>query len=301
MIKKPLITGIGEALYDLLPIGPVLGGAPLNAALQAHQIGLYLGGQGVMVSRIGQDELGSSLIKKLQEHGMDHTFLQQDTNADTGTVNITLNGTEPEYEITENVAWDNLEWSEQLSNLANRCDAICFGTLGQRLEPAKSTIQKFIRTATQANRLLDVNLRQKYFSRDILDVGFQSASIVKMNEAELPIVSAILNLPKNKSTIPKIIDHYSLDLFVLTRGKLGTKIYSHDEIVEGIPAYFSPEEKADSVGAGDACSAAILHGVVRGWNLQKIANLANQLGAYVASRSGATPKLPLEILSEWKT
>ena len=301
MTKKPLITGIGEALYDLLPVGPVLGGAPLNAALQAHQIGLYLGGHGVMVSRIGQDELGRSLIKRIKEHGMDHTFLQKDTNSGTGTVNITLNGTEPEYEITENVAWDKLEWSESLSNLANRCDAICFGTLGQRLEPAKSTIQKFIRTATQANRLFDVNLRQKYFSRDILDVGFHSASIVKMNEAELPIVSATLSLPEDKSTIPQIIDRYSLDLFVLTRGKLGTKIYSLDEIVEGMPAYFNPEEKADSVGAGDACSAAILHGVVRDWPLQKTANLANQLGAYVASRSGATPNLPLEILSEWQT
>jgi fructokinase len=122
-----------------------------------------------------------------------------------------------------------------------------------------------------------------------------------MNEAELPIVSAILSLPEDKSTIPQIIDRYSLDLFVLTRGKLGTKIYSLDEIVEGMPAYFNPEEKADSVGAGDACSAAILHGVVRDWPLQKTANLANQLGAYVASRSGATPNLPLEILSEWQT
>ena len=301
MTNNPLITGIGEALYDLLPVGPVLGGAPLNAALQAQQIGLYLGGHAVMVSRIGQDELGRSLTKRLKEHGMDHTFLQQDTNASTGTVNITLNGTEPKYEITENVAWDKLEWSESLSNLADSCNAVCFGTLGQRLEPAKSTIQKFIRTATQATRLFDVNLRQKYFSKDILDVGFHSASIVKMNEEEMPIVSTILSISKDKSTIPQIIDHYSLDLFVLTRGKLGTKIYSHDEIVEGIPAYFSPEEKADSVGAGDACSAAILHGVARSWPLQKTANLANQLGAYVASRSGATPNLPPEILSEWQT
>ena len=301
MTKNPLIAGIGEALYDLLPVGPVLGGAPLNAALQAHQIGSYLGGHAVMVSRIGQDELGRALTKKLKEHGMDHTFLQQDKNTGTGTVNITLNGTEPEYEITENVAWDKLEWSDSLSNLANKCNAVCFGTLGQRLDPAKSTIQKFIRTASQAIRLFDVNLRQKYFSKDILDVGLHSASIVKMNEEELPIVSKILSLSLEKSTIPQIIDYYSLDLFVLTRGKLGTRIYSHDFIVDGMPSHFNPEEKADSVGAGDACSAAILHGVARNWPMQKTANLANRLGAYVASRSGATPNLPPEILKEWQT
>ena len=301
MTNNPLITGIGEALYDLLPVGPVLGGAPLNAVFQANQIGLHLGGKAVMVSRIGEDELGKSLFKKIKEHGMDHTFIQQDPNADTGTVSITLNLTEPEYEITKNVAWDKLEWNESLSDLANRCNAVCFGTLGQRAEPAKSTIQKFIQTATQANRLFDVNLRQNYFSKDTLDTCFQFSSIVKMNEEELPIVSTILGLTKDKSPILQIIDHYNLDLFVLTQGKLGTRIYSNGMIVEGMPVQFIPEENADSVGAGDACSAAILHGTTRKWPLQKTANLANQLGAYVASRSGATPNLPPEILSEWQT
>ncbi len=300
MTNQPLIAGIGEALYDLLPVGPVLGGAPLNAALQAHQIGIHLGGEAVMISRIGNDELGRSLTENLKERGMDHTFIQQDPNTMTGTVNVTLNGTEPEYEITQNVAWDKLEWCDLLDNLANQCSAICFGTLGQRIEPARSTIQRFIKTATQANRLFDVNLRQEYYSKSILETGLQAASIVKMNKEELPVVASLFNLPSDESSISQFMDCYNLDLFVLTHGKFGTKIYSNNTIVKGEPAHFTPEEKADSIGAGDACTAAILHGTSRCWPLQKTANFANHMGAYVASRSGATPHLPSEILTEWK-
>ena len=301
MTESPLIVGLGEALYDLLPVGPVLGGAPLNAAVQAHQIGRHLGGQAVMASRIGDDELGQALAENLASRGMDDTVLQRDSNAPTGTVKVTLRGTEPEYEIIQNVAWDRLEWDDTLTRLAKRCDAVCFGTLGQRLEPARSTIQQFIETAAQAVRLFDVNLRQHYFSKDVLESGFRSASIVKMNEEELPVVAPLLDASAGETAIAQLIDRFGLDLFVLTRGKLGTKLFSGAETVEGQPARFELEKNADSVGAGDACSAAILHGSVRAWPLQRTADLANQLGAYVASRSGATPELPAALLRYWQS
>ena len=120
MTDTPLIVGLGEALYDLLPVGPVLGGAPLNAAVQAHQIGRFLGGYAVMASRIGNDELGQALVDTLQARGMDTTPLQRDPEAPTGTVKVTLRGTEPEYEIIEDVAWDRLDWDDTLERLDER-------------------------------------------------------------------------------------------------------------------------------------------------------------------------------------
>ncbi|HBT22573.1 MAG TPA: carbohydrate kinase [Verrucomicrobiales bacterium] len=298
MTDTPLIVGLGEALYDLLPVGPVLGGAPLNAAVQAHQIGRFLGGYAVMASRIGNDELGQAMVDTLQARGMDTTPLQRDPEAPTGTVKVTLRDTEPEYEIIEDVAWDRLDWDDTLERLAKRCDAVCFGTLGQRLQPARATVQRFVETAGQAARLFDVNLRQHYFSGDVLAAGFTAASIVKMNEEELPVVAPLLDATGDESAIAQLINQFELELFVLTRGRHGTKLFTRSETVEGRVARFKLEENADSVGAGDACSAAVLHGTVRGWPLQQTADMANQLGAYVASRSGATPELPEGLLGD---
>ena len=144
-------------------------------------------------------------------------------------------------------------------------------------------------------RLFDVNLRQDYFSAELLEVGCRAASIVKMNEAELATVAPLLGLAQ-AAEIRQLIEHFDLDLFVLTRGKLGTELHTADSVTLGQMAQFAPEPDADSVGAGDACSAAILHGAVRRWPLQQTADLANRLGAFVASRRGATPELPAELL-----
>ena len=289
----PLIVGLGEALYDLLPAGPALGGAPLNAAVQSHQ----LGNNAVVASRIGHDALGQALLGDLAKRGMDTSFIQRDSDAPTGTVEITLRDGEPDYEIVRGVAWDRLAWDESLAGLAKRCDAVCFGTLGQRLESARSTIQQFAAAASLAVRLFDVNLRQDYFSAELLEDGCRAASIVKMNEAELATVAPLLGLGQT-AEIRQLIEHFDLDLFVLTRGKLGTELHSADSVVLGQAAQFTPEPDADSVGAGDACSAAILHGAVRRWPLQQTADLANRLGAFVASRKGATPELPAKLLPD---
>ncbi len=288
--SPPLIVGLGEALYDLLPAGPALGGAPLNAAVQAHQ----LGNNSVVASRIGRDALGQSLLDDLVDRGMDTVFIQSDDDAATGTVAITLHDGEPEYDIHSGVAWDRIAWDKSLSSLAKRCDAVCFGTLGQRLEPARSTIQQFVTTANQAVRLFDVNLRQDYFSAELLEAACRAASIVKMNEAELAIIAPLLGLVQ-KEEIWQMLEHFDLDLFVLTRGKLGTALYTANSVTLGQPVRFAAEPEADSVGAGDACSAAILHGATHHWPLQQTADLANRLGAFVASRKGATPELPTDL------
>ncbi len=290
--SPPLIVGLGEALYDMLPAGPALGGAPLNAAVQAHQ----LGNNAVVVSRIGRDALGQALLDDLAGRGMDTNFIQRDPHAPTGTVEVTLQDGEPEYDIKRGTAWDCLAWDEPLAGLAKRCDAVCFGTLGQRLEPARSTIRQLVTAASQAVRLFDLNLRQDYFSAALIEAGCRAASIVKMNEAELATVAPLLGLGQAEE-IRQLIEHFDLDLFVLTRGKLGTTLHSANSVVVDQPARFAPEPDADSVGAGDACSAAILHGTVRRWPLEQTADLANRLGAFVASRHGPTPKLPADLLA----
>ncbi|MDP7013145.1 MAG: carbohydrate kinase [Verrucomicrobiota bacterium] len=289
--SAPLIVGLGEALYDLLPSGPALGGAPLNAAVQSHQ----LGNRAVVASRIGGDALGQALLDDLGKRGMDTAFIQRDPDAPTGTVEVILRNGEPEYDIIRDVAWDRLVWDEPLAGLAKRCDAVCFGSLGQRLEPARSTIRQFADAASQAVRLFDVNLRQDYFSAELLEAGCRAASIVKMNEAELATVAPLLGLGQAEP-IPALLRRFDLDLFVLTRGRDGTVLHTGNAVVTGQPAPFKPEPDADSVGAGDACSAAILHGAVRRWPLKKTADLANRLGAFVASRKGATPPLPADLL-----
>ncbi len=288
----PLIVGLGEALYDLLPAGPALGGAPLNAAVQAHQ----LGNHAVVASRIGRDALGQALLDDLAGRGMDTSFIQRDLHAPTGTVKITLRDGEPEYDITRGAAWDRLAWEEPIAGLAKRCDAVCFGTLGQRLEPAQSTIRQFVTAASQAVRLFDVNLRQDDFSAELLEAGCRAASIVKMNEAELATVAPLLGLAQAEP-IPALMERFKLGLFVLTRGKDGTALHTADSITLGQAARFATEPDADSVGAGDACSAAVLHGTVRRRPLQQTADLASRLGAFVASRHGPTPILPADLLA----
>ena len=288
--SPPLIVGLGEALYDLLPTGPALGGAPLNAAGQSHQ----LGNRAVVASRIGGDALGQALLHDLTTRGMGTAFIQRDPDAPTGTVEVILRNGEPEYDIVRNVAWDRLAWDESLASLAKQCDAVCFGTLGQRFEPAHSTIRQFA-AASQSVRLFDLNLRQDFFSAELLEAGCRAASIVKMNETELATAVPLLGLGQAEP-IPALLKRFDLDLFVLTRGRDGTVLHTGNAVVTGQPAPFKPEPDADPVGAGDACSAAILHGAVRRWPLQKTADLANRLGAFVASRQGATPPLSVDLL-----
>lgn len=306
MTAGPLVVGLGEALFDVFPERSILGGAPLNVAVQAHQLLAPLGGQGVPVSRIGNDELGKRLQAELADRGVPLSGMQIDPEHSTGTVIVTLHGNEPQYEIVEGVAWDFLTWSDELEALADQCHAVTFGTLGQRSEPARSTVQRFVMRARQALRLFDVNVRQHYYDAGVLRQSCEVATVVKLNEHELPIVHQALGLPdvsaafhdevRTDRMVEDIMAGFMLDAVALTRGARGTVLYESGQKVEGQIVSYPAAERADSVGAGDACSAGLIVGMLMHQPVQEVVDLANHLGAYVASQSGATPPLPKELI-----
>jgi fructokinase len=299
------IVGLGEALFDVFPDGrQVLGGAPLNAAVHAHQMAAMLGagGCGIPASRIGQDELGGRLLGELTARGVPTIGLQHDPDRPTGQVRVTLQGNEPTYEIVEDAAWDRLEFTDDWRDLARACAAVCFGTLAQRSPPARMSIERFLESAPHAIRMLDVNLRQHYFSAELIRRSCEWATVVKLNEHELPRVHQLLGLTSGTASLDEqaalLRVEFGLQAVVLTRGALGTALYTAGGKTQGEPVRFPPQPDADSVGAGDACAAGILIGMLLGWPAARIVALANTVGAYVAAQAGATPELPLGLLAQ---
>jgi fructokinase len=299
------IIGLGEALFDVFPDGrQVLGGAPLNAAVHAHQMAALLdgGGRGIPASRIGDDELGRRLVEELTARGVPTLGLQHDRDRPTGQVLVTLHGCEPSYEIVEDAAWDRIEFSADWSDLARVCDAVCFGTLAQRSPPARGAIERFLDCAPQAIRMFDVNLRQHYFSAELIRGSCTRATVVKLNELELPQVHQLLGLAQGARAIDDqaaaLREHFGLEAVVLTRGAAGTALYTSGGKTDGDPVRDPPHPEADSVGAGDACAAGILIGMLLGWPAERIVKLANRAGAYVATQPGATPQLPPALFAD---
>jgi fructokinase len=299
------IIGLGEALFDVFPDGrQVLGGAPLNAAVHAHQMAAVLGAGacGIPASRIGQDELGRRLTGELTARGIPTIGLQHDPDRPTGQVRVTLHGNEPSYEIVEDAAWDRLEFSDTWTDLARACDAVCFGTLAQRSPPARATIQRFLESARHARRMFDVNLRQHYFSAELIRRSCERATVVKLNEQELPRVHQLLGLTSGAASLDEqattLLVYFGLEAVVLTRGAAGTVLYTLVGKTQGEPVRFPAQPDADSVGAGDACAAGILVGMLLGWPAARTVALANAVGAYVAAQAGATPHLPPSLLAE---
>ena len=295
------IVGLGEALFDIFPDRQVLGGAPLNAAVHAHQLAAVRGGRGVIVSRLGQDELGKRAQNELTGRSISTEYIQMDPDHSTGKVHVTVDEDgQPDYEIVEHVAWDWLQWDPDLEHLARHCDAVCFSGLAQRQNQTRSSIHRFVTEAAQAVRLFDLTLRQHFYDQRMLRHSCELANVVKLNLEELDVLSAQINLPGKSidAQIRTLIDTFALNQAVLTRGAEGTVIYTRSRRYEGEPVHYEPAKHADSVGAGDACTAAILVGAVLRLPVPKILQLANHAGAYVASVPGATPTLPATILQQ---
>ena len=181
-----IVVGLGEALFDLLPAGPVLGGAPLNVAVHAHQ----LGAEGILVSRVGRDEFGDRIRKELASRSMSADHLQTDPDRPTGTVQVTLRNGEPQYDIVPDVAWDAIDFTADLEALASRCAAVCFGSLAQRGSRSSAAILRFLDRAGRAVRLFDVNLRQRYYSRGVLTAGLERSTMVKLSKPFSSVSSA---------------------------------------------------------------------------------------------------------------
>lgn len=285
--KRHIVVGLGELLWDLLPAGRQLGGAPANFAY----ITSLLGDEGIPASRLGQDALGEEAILRLRELGLPTAFIQEDVDHLTGTVQIEVDAAgQPRFEISESVAWDFLEWTPQWQRLAQQADAVCFGSLAQRSEHSRVTIRKFVLAAQQRNalRIFDVNLRQNFFTAQVLAESMRLATLVKLNHEELPRLMRLFELDhhREEDSARRLLSLHDLKLVCITRGNGGSLLVSAAECSEH-PGF--KVKVADTVGAGDAFTAALVHGYLRGTSLAQINENANRVGAWVASHSGATP------------
>ena len=299
-----IIAGLGEALYDVFPDHQVLGGAPLNMAVHAHQLGQPLGGTATVISRVGQDVLGRQIIAELSARGMDRQYLQTDPDRSTGTVAVTVDADgQPTYNIVRDVAWDMIQFDPDLEYLAQNCHAVTFGTLAQRVAQSRNTIYRFLDATRRAIRLFDVNLRQDYYDNRIIRRSCELADAIKLNEEELPVVMRELGLSRITAgsddvngMCQALIDEFELRFVAYTRGEHGTVLYRPGERYEDTAVSYPPVDRADAVGAGDVCTAALLIGAIKSWPPEKTVKTANHLGAYVASQPGGTPILPDELV-----
>jgi fructokinase len=288
---KHLIVGLGEMLWDLFPEGKQMGGAPANFAY----ITSLLGNRGIAASRLGQDDLGCEATDRLTDLGLEATFLQQDAEHPTGTVRVTVDEHgQPCFEISKSVAWDYLEWTPQWQSLAAQADAVCFGSLAQRSPQSQATIQRFLQaTRPQCLRVFDVNLRQNFYNAEILSASMKVASIVKLNHEELPKIMRLLTSGEmlsgsgsEESSARRLLDLYRLQLICVTRGNHGSLLV-RGKVCDAHPGF--RVKVADTVGAGDAFTAALVREYLRGSSPAEMNETANQIGAWVASESGATP------------
>lgn len=279
------IVGLGEVLWDDLPTGKMLGGAPANFAYVSAQ----LGNHGIIASRVGSEESGREILEKFRVVGVDESHIQIDEEHPTGNVSVALDGGQPSYKIIENVAWDFLEITDDWRELAEKADAVCFGSLAQRNEVSRETIMDFLTyTRLETRRIFDVNLRQSFYSFEILRDSFSAANVVKLNHEELPKICEFFEIEgaDENEKAQNLYRHFDLNFLCLTRGANGSLLISGDETDEhsGIKT-----EISDAIGAGDAFTAAMTHGILRDWNLEQINDFANKTGAFVASQIGAMP------------
>jgi fructokinase len=282
------IVGIGELLWDLLPAGKVRGGAPANFAYHAHA----LGAKGSLITRVGSDALGRDLINELHALGLPTETVQVHGAAPTGTVTVKLlAGGQPQFTVNDGVAWDRIELAAPALNDVAAADAVCFGSLAQRNNPSRSTIQKLVAAApASALKIFDINLRQNYYTREIIEQSFALANILKLNDGELPMVAAMCGLSGTpEKQLQQLAQRFHLRLVAFTRGAQGSLLYSEGEWFDhpGVRATIK-----DTVGAGDSFTAALTVGLLAKMPLPEINQHANELAAFVCSQAGATPPLP---------
>jgi fructokinase len=290
------LIGIGEVLWDLLPAGPQLGGAPANFACHARM----LGAEAMLVSRIGSDELGREATNCLTAIGLPTETIEVDGTLPTGTVSVTLETDgQPRFTIREPVAWDAIAGSPTARRASEGADAICFGTLAQRSEPSRSTIRALVSACLEpALRVLDINLRQPYFSRDLIEESLGSANILKVNDAELAQLAEMFRLTgEERSQLSQLAGRFDLRLVAYTRGARGSLLLSNGRWSEHVGVR---TKVVDTVGAGDAFTAALTIGLLAGWALDEINQRANEIAAFVCSQPGATPKLPSELCAPFQ-
>ena len=282
---KNIIVGLGEILWDVFPERKVLGGAPANFAYHASQFGF----NGYAVSAIGNDLLGKEILKSLEEKELN--YLIEQTDFPTGTVKVQLDGRGiPTYEITENVAWDNIPFTTRLENLAKNTTTVCFGSLAQRNEVSRATIHKFLDLMpADSLKVFDINLRLKYFSKDIIIDSLNKASALKINDEEIVKIAEIFELQgTDEELCQQLLDKYKLKFLILTKGTRGSYVLTpYEKSFLATPKVTI----ADTVGAGDSFTAAFVASYLNGRSIAQSHQLAVEVSAYVCQQHGAMPRL----------
>ena len=290
-MKNEIVVGIGEALWDVLPEGRKLGGAPANFAYHVSQFGL----ESYIVSAVGDDALGKEITDKFTEKKLNH--IVETVPYPTGTVQVELdpNGV-PQYEIKEDVAWDNIPFTPQIEALAKRTRALCYGSLAQRNEVSRQTINRFIDAMPKTDDtmiIFDVNLRQRYYTKDVLDASMRKCNVLKINDEELVTISRMLGYPGTdlQSKCWILLGRYNLKMLILTCGVNGSYIFT-----SGNMSYLATPmvEVADTVGAGDSFTATFTSSIIKGLGVAEAHRRAVNVSAFVCTQHGATPVLPKE-------
>lgn len=284
---KQYIVGLGEALWDVLPEGKKLGGAPANFAYHAGQYGL----ESIAISALGEDKLGDETINELEQKGLN--YLMPRVPYPTGTVQVTLDDEGvPTYDIKENVAWDNIPFNDQIKAVAENCRAVCFGSLAQRNIVSRQTVQAFL-DATPADclRVFDINLRQNFYTKETIAESVKRCNVLKINDEELVQIGRMFGYPgldiSNKCWL--ILGKYNLDMLVLTCGVNGSYVFTPGNVS------YQPTPQvqvADTVGAGDSFTGSFCAAILRGLSVTEAHKLAVEVSAYVCTQNGAMPAIP---------
>jgi fructokinase len=289
------VVGIGEVLWDVLPAGPQLGGAPANFACHARSLGAQAG----VITRVGNDDFGREIIRRLGKMDIDPGAVQVDELAPTGRAVVALQaGGVPQFSIAENVAWDHLVVDVAARQRVQTAHAICFGSLAQRHPAAAETIQKLVaQSAPGVLKIFDVNLRQNFYTREIIEQSLKLAGVVKLNDQELAVLARLFELGDSpKSQVENLAQRFRLELVAVTLGGQGSLLHQSGQWSE-LPA--NRVIIRDTIGAGDAFTAALVMGLLHGMPLARIHRLATDVAGFVCSQPGATPVLPADLCRQF--
>jgi fructokinase len=290
-MKRPLVTGIGELLWDILPDGRRVGGAPANFAYHARQ----QGADAFVVSAAGTDADGQAIFHELKSRGLSTEYISTVPDHHTGTVSVELTDGIPSYTIHAPVAWDFIPFSEKLAELASRTDAVCFGTLAQRGEESAKTIRRFLlNTRPDCLKMLDINLRQNFFSADLIKASLSICDFLKISDEEFPIVAEILGIKGGADIVAaELINRYDLKYLALSKGADGSVLYDGKNSIS-VSAY-DHGPKVDTVGCGDSFTAALVSGLLLNVSPEKSMLHASKVAGLVCASNGAMPEVPEEL------
>ena len=292
-MNKRYVVGLGEVLWDVLPDGKKLGGAPANFAYHAGQFGLDT----LAVSALGKDALAEETIAALDDRSLKYLLPRVDYPTGTVQVTLTVDGI-PTYEIKENVAWDNIPYTPELAEIASNCRAVCFGSLAQRNVTSWATIRQFLdNTPTDCLKVFDINLRQQFYTKDVIEESLKRCNILKINDEELVIIKRMYGYDDldMRGICEKILADYQLKMLVLTCGTNGSYVFA-----PGLTSFQeTPKVKvADTVGAGDSFTGSFCASILNGKSLEEAHRKAVAVSAFVCTQNGAMPKYPVDLLKE---